>query len=178
SALAEAQRTLGVASAPAAVAANAGLIVFREGLEAVLILASLMSSLKGARDRRNRQAMWLGTALAMAATVLTWLVARGILQRLARYGERLEAVVSLIAIAILMLITNWFFHKVYWTGWVAGFHARKRQIITGEARLRVGLAVLGFTSVYREGFETVLFLQALVLDSGAGSVLLGVAVAL
>ena len=41
-----------------------------------------------------------------------------------------------------------------------------------------GLILLGFTSVYREGFEVVLFLQALVLEAGAATVLIGVAVAL
>ena len=177
-ALTEAQTTLGVSSAPAAVAANAGLIVFREGLEAVLILASLLSSLKRPEERRYRQPMWLGTLLALVATALTWLLAREVLQALARYGEKLEVIVSLIAIGVLLLITNWFFHKVYWTNWIAGFHAQKRKLLTGEAGLWLGLALLGFTSVYREGFETVLFLQALVLEGGTQVVLLGVVAAL
>lgn len=73
---------------------------------------------------------------------------------------------------------NWFFHKIYWTEWIAGFHTRKRRIISGEAGLWLGLVMLGFTSVYREGFETVLFLQALVLESGIRVVLSGVAAAL
>jgi high-affinity iron transporter len=42
----------------------------------------------------------------------------------------------------------------------------------------VGLAALGFSSVYREGFETVLFLQALTLEAGALTVLQGVALGL
>lgn len=162
-------------TAPAAVATNAGLIVFREGLEAVVILASLMSSLKGA-SQRLRRPLWLGGLLALAATALTWIVFRSILTALARYGELLEAVVSLIAIGVLLLITNWFFHKIYWTDWIASFHSQKRRVIAGEAGLWLGLASLGFTSVYREGFETALFLQALVLDAGTGIVMAGVAV--
>ncbi len=162
-------------TAPAAIATNAGLIVFREGLEAVVILASLMSSLKGA-SLRLRRPLWLGGGLALLATALTWLVFRSILTALARYGELLEAVVSLIAIGILLLITNWFFHKVYWTDWIASFHSQKRRVIAGEAGLWLGLASLGFTSVYREGFETALFLQALVLDAGTAIVMVGVAV--
>lgn len=177
-ALDEAQTTLGASSAPTAVAANAGLIVFREGLEAVLILASLMSSMKRAEEQKYRKPMWVGTILALVATGLTWLLAHEVLQSMARYGEKLEAVVSLIAIGVLLLITNWFFHKSYWTDWIASFHARKRQLISGEAGLWLGLAVLGFTSVYREGFETVLFLQALVLESGTAVVITGVAIAL
>ena len=176
--LAAAQAALGSTNAPVAVATNAAIIVFREGLEAVLILASLMGSLKQGEQRRYRRPLWWGAAAAFVVTVLTWLLARGVLASLARYGERLEAIVSLIAIAVLLLITNWFFHKVYWTGWMANFHTRKRRIIGGEMGQWLGLATLGFTSIYREGFETVLFLQALVLEAGTAVVLGGVALGL
>lgn len=176
--LAEAETILKAGSAPAAVATNAGMIVFREGLEAVIILASLMSSLKRKEEVKYRKPMWLGALLAVAATVLTWVLAHDVVQSLARYGEKLEAVVSAIAIIVLLVIMNWFFHKVYWTEWIAAFHARKRRIISGEAGLLLGLVALGFTSIYREGFETVLFLQALVLESNVGVVLMGVAAAL
>lgn len=174
--LAAAERAVAGESAPLAVAANAAVIVFREGLEAVLILASLMGSMKLGEQRRMRRPLWLGTALALAASALTWALARGALTALARYGERLEAVVSLIAIAVLLLITNWFFHDVYWKGWMAGFHQRKRRIIGGDAGQWLGLVTLGFSSIYREGFETVLFLQALVLEAGTPTVLAGTAV--
>ena len=176
--LTESQTTLGKNTEPAAIATNAGLIVFREGLEAVLILASLMSSMKRKEEQKYRKPMWIGTIAALLATAATWMLARSVLQALARYGERLEAIVSLIAIGVLLLILNWFFHKKYWTGWIASFHSKKRQIITGEAGLWLGLITLGFTSVYREGFETVLFLQALVLEGGTTMVLIGIAAAM
>ncbi|MBI5566027.1 MAG: FTR1 family protein [Chloroflexi bacterium] len=177
-ALAEAQALLGERNAPSAVATNAAIIVFREGLEAVLILASLLSSLKRAEERKYRRPLWLGALAAFVATLLTWVLAHNVLLALARYGERLEAVVSLIAVGVLLLITNWFFHKVYWTGWIANFHARKKRLISSEASLWFGLLVLGFSSVYREGFESVLFLQALVLEGGTGAVFGGVTIAL
>ena len=176
--LAAAQQALSTSGAPLAIATNAAIIVFREGLEAVLILASLMGSLKHGAYRAFRRPLWWGAAGAFGATILTWLLARGVLLALGRYGERLEAVVSLLAIGVLLLITNWFFHKVYWTDWMASFHARKRRILGGAVGQWLGLAALGFTSIYREGFETVLFLQALVLEAGAAVVLGGVALGL
>ena len=172
--LSEAQTELTRNTAPTAIAMNAGIIVFREGLEAVVILASLMSSLKSAEERRYRKPMWLGSVLALVATALTWLLAHEVLQSLARYGEKLESVVSIIAIAVLLVIMNWFFHKTYWTSWLASFHATKRRLLNEETGLFLGLIVLGFTSVYREGFEIVLFLQALVLEGGVPVVLMGV----
>ncbi|UYN92389.1 MAG: FTR1 family protein [Anaerolineales bacterium] len=175
--LRQVQTLLSVQSAPGAIATNAAVIVFREGLEAVLILASLMGSLK-LQNQQYRRPLWVGTGLALLATVLTWSLARSVLLSLARYGEKLEAIVSLIAIVVLLLITNWFFHKSYWDNWLASFHGRKRRLLTGETGVWLGLISLGFTSVYREGFETVLFLQALVLDGGNQVVLAGVAIGL
>jgi high-affinity iron transporter len=69
---------------------------------------------------------------------------------------------------------NWFFHKVYWTEWISSFHKRRRSLLAKGEDAKVafisaqvlGLFVLGLTSVYREGFETVLFLQSLELSSG------------
>ena len=176
--LAAAQAALAGGTSPIATATNAGLIVFREGLEAVLILASLMAGFQRPELRRLRRPLWWGSGLSLLATVLTWILARGVLVYLARFGEKLEAVVSVIAVAVLLLITNWFFHKSYWTDWLASFHAKKKGIVNAEVGQWIGLAMLGFTSIYREGFETVLFLQALVLEAGNGSVMSGVALGL
>ena len=71
---------------------NSAIIVFREGLEAVLILAALMASLVGAQ-RRHRRPLLGGVALALAASVVTWVVAQTVLGSLAGWGEKLEAVV-------------------------------------------------------------------------------------
>ncbi len=161
---------------------NSALIVFREGLEAVLILAALMASLVGDK-RRFRRPMMLGVGVAFLASVATWIVAQTLLTSLARYGEKLEAVVSLVAIGTLLLILNWFFHKMYWQENLQSLHQRKRRLLAGAglslaAAQVLGLVLLGFTSVYREGFETVLFLQAMTLEAGALTVLQGVALGL
>jgi high-affinity iron transporter len=169
-------------SAPTAVAGNAAIIVFREGLEAVLILASLLASLRTVEQRRYRRPLIAGAVLASGATLLTWWAATRLLTILLPLGERLEAIVSLIAIGVLLLITNWFFHKAYWVGWMANFHVRKQKLVGGVVAITlsqtIGLVLLGFTSIYREGFETVLFLQSLVLEAGIPVVLQGVVLGL
>ncbi len=165
-------------SAPIAVVINTAIIVFREGLEAILILASLLASFKGVESYRYRRPMWMGTALAVLATALTWFLARSILSSLERFGERLEAVVSITVVGLLLFITNWFFHKTYWSDHLAEYHTKKRSLLSAEAGITLGLISLGFTSVYREGFEVVLFLQALVLEGNAQLVLLGVGLGL
>ena len=180
--LAEAQTVLGSGAAPLAIITNSAVIVFREGLEAIVILAALMASMVGAYAA-FRRSMLVGVIMAIVATVITWWIAQKLMLAFSSFGERLEAVVSLIAVGVLLLITNWFFHRVYWKDWLAGFHQRKKTLLGGAAKSllsaqALGFIALGFTSVYREGFETVLFLQALVLDAGPAIVMQGVALGL
>ena len=92
----------------------------------------------------------------------------------------LQAGTGLLAIIVLLVVMNWFFHKTYWTGWIS-LHNRKKQQLVGKAvegkqawRLALGMALLGFTAFYREGFEVVLFLQSFRLRLGARPVLEGV----
>jgi high-affinity iron transporter len=170
---------LGEGAGTATVVTNAAVIVFREGLEAVLILATVMASLIGAA-RTQRRPMMVGAGLALVASGITFVLAQTVVTSLARYGERLEAVVGLVAIAVLLLVLNWFFHRVYWTEHISRFHKRRKRLLGlaggGLVSAQVlGFVLLGFSTVYREGFETVLFLQALELNSGLLVVLEGVA---
>jgi high-affinity iron transporter len=76
----------------------------------------------------------------------------------------------------LLVVMNWFFHKVYWSGWMSMHHRRKKNLLNADAskaRLLWGLGLLGFTSLYREGFEVVLFLQSYYLKMGGKTVLCG-----
>jgi len=162
---------------------NSALIVFREGLEAILILAAITASMIGPRERLRRP-VYRGALLAIPASAVMFLLGILLLDSLSKYGEKLEAVVGLVAIAVLLLVMNWFFHRVYWTEWIKGHRDRGKAltgaaVVTGAGAATVaGLYTLGFTSVFREGFETVLFLQALQLSSGTGVVLAGVSLGL
>jgi high-affinity iron transporter len=172
-ALTDSQVALNAGAAPAAVVFNAATIVFREGLEAILILASLLASMIGA-NRQYKRPLAVGALAALGATAILFFLARTALLSFGRYSEQIEAVVSLLAIGVLLLVMNWFFHKVYWTRWIARHHEhRRRLLIGGTVGPAVGFILLGFSSVFREGAETVLFLQALVLDAGTRIVVQG-----
>ncbi len=157
---------------------NAAMIVFREGLEAVLIFAAVTASFQGANAARRRPVI-VGAACAFGASVLTWFVVQAVLDAASSLGPRLEAITGFLAIVVLLLVLNWFVHKVYWSQWI-GRHHRRRRTLLARAGLgaTVGLVALGFTSVYREGFEVVLFLQNLQLQDGTGTVLEGVGIGL
>jgi high-affinity iron transporter len=161
---------------------NAAIIIFREGLEAVLILAAITASFVGPR-RRLRRPVLIGAFVGLGASAVSYALAQALIDELGDGGLRLQAITGLIAIAVLLLVTNWFFHRVYWSQWLGRFHKRRRALeridrrglLSGEL---FGFALLGLTSVYREGFETVLFLQNLQVSAGGQATALGIAIGL
>jgi high-affinity iron transporter len=163
-----------------AVVLDSAILVLREGLETILVLAAVTASLRGRRSQLRRPVA-AGGAAALAAAVATWFVAIAVTSAVGAGSLELQAATGLLAIAVLLVVMNWFFHKVYWTGWIAHHHRRRNALLAddghmGARRTVLGLALLGFTSVYREGFEVVLFLQNLRLRYGSGTVLEGVAI--
>ena len=170
------------AGASGAKVLDIGVLVFREGLESILVLAAIMASMLGS-SRAYRRPVALGAATGFAATLVTWKIAVGIIESLSESVPALDlqAFTGLLAILVLLLVMNWFFHKIYWTGWISVHTKRKRALLAqaeelGGSRLRIllGLSFLGFTSMYREGFEVVLFLQNYRLRLGSSPVLQGV----
>jgi high-affinity iron transporter len=162
----------------ATVVFNSSMIVFREGLEAVLIFAAVTASFLGANKARRRPVV-MGAAIAFGAAVVTWFLVQALLSAASSLGPRLEAITGFIAVVVLLIVLNWFVHKVYWSEWIGRHHRQRRKLLaqTGFAAT-IGLVALGFTSVYREGFEVVLFLQTLQLQAGTATVLEGVALGL
>jgi high-affinity iron transporter len=157
---------------------NSGMIVFREGLEAILIFAAVTASFLGANESKRRP-VTVGAALAFGATIVSWFVVQAVLDAASPLGPKLEAITGFLAIVVLLVVLNWFVHRVYWTDWIGRHHKRRQKLLTqtGAAAL-IGLIALGFTTVYREGFEVVLFLQNLQLQNGTSTVLEGVGIGL
>lgn len=161
-----------------AIVLNSGILVFREGLEAILVLAAITASFQGAQAAYRRPVS-LGAGVGLLATVATWFVVVAILDAVDAPALDLQAATGLLAIVVLLVVMNWFFHRVYWTGWISHHNRRRRRLVDlagdGRSRVALGFVLLGLTAMYREGFEVVLFLQNLRLQAGAGVVLRGVA---
>jgi len=157
-----------------------GVLVFREGLECVLVLAAITASMTGSNQVRRRPVA-TGAGIAFLATLITWFIAVRVVGHLTESVPALElqAATGLLAIIVLLVIMNWFFHRIYWGGWIRAHNRRKKALFAssnGQSSRRSlfwGLILLGFTSLYREGFEVVLFLQSYNLQLGGGVVLKG-----
>jgi high-affinity iron transporter len=164
------------------VVVDSAILVFREGLETILVLAAITASFLGA-NRVYRRPVVGGSTLALGAGVLTWFGVVWLIGRFHGSELSIQAATGIPALIVLLIVMNWFFHKVYWTGWIAHHHRRRRGLLGADAettqrRMLLGLALLGFTSVYREAFEIVIFLQSLREIYGAGVVLEGVVIGL
>jgi high-affinity iron transporter len=159
---------------------NSAILVLREGLETILVLAAIMASFLGG-NRVYRRPVATGGGLAIGAGIATWFFVVWLIGRFHGGEFDVQAATGLPSLIVLLLVLNWFFHRLYWTGWISHHHRRRRSLLsadpdTNRRRLLLGLALLGFTSVYRECFEIVIFLQNLRELYGSSVVLEGVVI--
>jgi high-affinity iron transporter len=178
--LAQCTEMLKVAVSPTTIGFTAFTIVAREGLEAIIILAALMAGLRGAEYASTRKGIASGAWMGLLVTAITFWLSRTIIHSLTRFGEKLEAVVSVFAVVILFIVTNWVFHRVYWVGWNSKLRSlsKSAQDVSSTRWEWLALLGVGFLTVYREGFEMALFLQSLLLEGSKFAVIMGSAVAL
>lgn len=159
---------------------DTSVLVFREGLESILVLAAITAGLSR-KQNGLASPIFLGASTGFIATLLTWFVVRGIVNDISQNVSYLvlQAGTGLLAVIVLLVVMNWFFHKVYWGGWITVHNRQKKKLLESAEHGRSpgfvfwGLVLLGLTSVYREGFEVVLFLQSYYLKLGGWTVLYG-----
>ena len=117
---------------------DTGILVFREGLEAILVLAALTASLV-----RTDEGYWepvaLGAGISFLATVATWFIVVALISDINAPALDIQAGTGLLAVVVLLVIMNWFFHKIYWTGWITHHNRRKRALTEqpGQTRAKV-----------------------------------------
>jgi len=145
--------------APAIAFTSSFAIIFREGLESVLILGAIITYLEASRNTKYKKYLYYGVILAIGATAVTWVIASYIIEISGANRELIEAIAALSATAILFYVSFWILNKIEHKKWMEFVKAKVWQATTtGSVLVFVGLA---FFTVYREGFETVLFYQAM-----------------
>ena len=151
--------------APMLVFGQAFTVLFREGLEAVLLLSVLLGYLESTKNSQYKKPILWGVAAAGVATIVTFFAMDAVFSVLPFGREVLEALVAILAVAVLFYVSFWLIARLEQRRWLEFLKAR---VWTAVSVGSVGtLALIGFTSVYREGFETALFFQALT-TFGAG----------
>jgi high-affinity iron transporter len=134
-------------------------IIFREGLESALIVGAILTYLEASRNDRYKKHVYYGIILAFAATALTWFLASFIIEIAGANQAIIEAVAGISAVAVLFWVSFWILNKVETKKWIEFVKAKVwKATTTGSVMVFV---MLSFFTVYREGFETVLFYQAM-----------------
>ncbi len=149
---------------PTAAFISALVILLREGLEAILLLAAIIAFVTrtGRRDALPWvHAGWIG-ALAMGG--VTWMVATYFISISGANRELTEGVTALVACAMLLYVGYWLHGKSQAQAWS---HFLRDQVDSAlERRTLRTMAAVSFIAVYREILEVVLFYEALWVQAG------------
>ncbi len=168
------ERLGGDGLSPTAAAVSAFVILLREGLEAILVLAAVIAFLVKAERRdllKYVHAGWIG---ALFLGVATWAAASHLVRVSGAGRELTEGITALLAAAILLYVGFWLHGKSHAQAWRAFIAQRLRGALSRGTMS--ALVAVSFLAVYREVFETVLFYQALWAQTGhtgGGSILMG-----
>ncbi len=159
------------------------LILLREGVEALLVIAALIAYLRKAGAADKVVYIWAGTGAALVASVITAWVLQGLIANSGAARETLEGMTMIVAAVLLSYVSVWLFARREMQQW-QGFISDKMGDAVSSGSLWAIVSV-AFFAVYREGAETILFYQALISDaegaydaiaSGFGLALIGLLV--
>jgi len=142
-------------------------ILLREGLEAILILAAVTAFLVRTGRREALLYLHYGWIGALALGVATWAAATWVIDISGAMREVTEGVTALIAAGILFYVGFWMHNKLNAQRWNKFLTQKVQKALDG--RTLWGVAFIAFIAVYREVFETVLFYEALWAQVDAGS---------
>ncbi|MDU8632044.1 cytochrome c/FTR1 family iron permease [Pseudomonas syringae group sp. 243L2] len=137
------------------------LILLREGLEAILVLAAILAFLRNTGQQSAVRSVNIGWGLALLAGLGTWALAAYVIDVSGAQRELLEGATALFASVMVLWLGVWMHdrrHAAAWQDYV------KSSLVGGGGRF--GFAVLAFFSVYRELFEVILFYETLWLQAG------------
>ncbi len=137
------------------------LILLREGLEAILVLAAILAFLRNTGQQSAVRSVNVGWALALVAGFATWALAAYVIDVGGAQRELLEGCTALFAAVMVLWLGVWMHdrrHAAAWQNYI------KSSLVSGGGRF--GFALLAFFSVYRELFEVILFYETLWLQAG------------
>jgi high-affinity iron transporter len=153
------ERLSGEGLSPGAAFASSFLILLREGLEAMLVLAAIIAFLVKAGRRDALPYVHAGWVSAIALGGITWLVATYAIGLSGASREITEGVTALLAAAMLIYVGFWLHNKAYAHAWNRFIGEQVGSAL--ERKTLWAMAGVSFLAVYRELFEIVLFYEAL-----------------
>lgn len=151
---------------------QAFLILIREGLEALLVVAAVITYLVKSGNKRFTKFIYLGVLAGLAGSGLIAVLFTFLFGGSGPIQEISEGVCALIAMAMLLWTSNWMLNKSSVEAWnryirnktEAAVASAQSKMEAGEGvsfGMVVSLAMLSFLAVFREGAETVIFYESI-----------------
>ena len=139
------------------------LIIVREGLEALLIVAAIVAYLVKNNHQDKLPVIRQSVYVALLGSVITAVIFQLIFSNSGASRELLEGFTMMIAVVMLFMMSYWLLSKVEAQNWKRYLEGKLSTALTAGSL--IGLWLTSFLAVYREGAETVLFYYALVGDA-------------
>jgi high-affinity iron transporter len=157
---------------------DAAIILLREGLEALLIIAALLAIVKRAGAGAKQGWVWGGAAAGGAASLVLALLLTAVFRGVSAGANRelIEGITALAAAAMLFYVSYWLHSKSHLDAWQA--YLRQHTMAALATGSLFSLAALAFMAVFREGAETALFYIGIASSIAITDLLLGIAGAL
>lgn len=143
------------------------LIIVREGLEALLIVAAIVAYLVKNNHQDKLPLIRQSIVVALIASVLTAFVFQWLFANSGQSRELLEGFTMMIAVVMLFSMSYWLLSKTEARQWKAYLEGKFSKSLSSGSM--IGLWLTSFLAVYREGAETVLFYLALMGDASTTS---------
>ncbi|MCQ6282446.1 FTR1 family iron permease [Bacillus sp. EB600] len=157
---------------------DAALILLREGFEALLILATLLSFLKRIGEERKQKWIWMGVAAGITASAVLSLVINIAFSKIiaASSREYIEGITGVIAVAMMVTVGVWLHNKSSVNNWNNYIHQQMSQAIAKGSLM--SFALISFLSIFREGAETIIFYAGIAPNISLQQLLLGIVLAI
>lgn len=139
------------------------IILFREGLEAILVIAAISAYLVRSGNIAMVKVVYMSSLAAVFVSVLAAIALRSAIKISGANQEIIEGSAMLLATVVLFFISNWMFSKAEAETWKNYVQGKVQTAISSGSRFALGFAA--FLAVFREGAETILFYQAMLADT-------------
>ena len=140
------------------------LVILREGMEAILVVAAVLAYLAKAGHKNKTPIVWGGVALAFALSIGLAVLFSYVTSLAGANQELLEGFAALFAVVMLIWVSNWMINKSSNKAWDE--YIKKQTDASLSSGSLLGLAFISFLAVLREGAETILFYVPIVAAAG------------
>jgi high-affinity iron transporter len=151
--------------APLIAFGSSALIAIREGLEAMLVIGTLLGALRTQQSRGLARFVLIGAGSAVLVSVVGWLALHTALSVAPVAQQVISAVASLVAVGMLLWVNHWLWRRRDPRRWLEMLPARTWAAVTSGSA--IGLGLIGFSAVLRQGIESALLYEVLI-DYSAG----------